>query len=141
MREIKFRAWDKVLKVMASVNVLEWQKFTDHQDILYVRGEIRLDWKNCDREYQTDSETIKKIELMQFTGLKDKNGKEIYESDILCVVEDVCVEEIGGYARYEPEGKFIKVEIPKIYFLCEEFEQEDMEVIGNIYENPELLKP
>lgn len=68
-------------------------------------------------------------ELMQFTGLKDKNGKEIYEGDLVAhnaSAKPIDVEFIDG--TFEP---FSKSDFGWTSTLCE--------IIGNIYENPELL--
>ena len=127
-REIKFRAWDKELKKMRVNPVLHFtpqSKFT----VSGYSGQL--------------------YELMQYTGLKDKNGKEIYEGDIVCFVEDVVAEVIGGYPRTEPEGRFLKVgwndEFLSWYLWDERGggqsmdSEEEYEVIGNIYENPDIL--
>jgi len=114
MREIKFRAWETKENKMLS----------DH-DLLEIRyGDIF--------EY----------ELMQFTGLKDKNGKEIYEGEIVRInILDrikVVVWDRGAYwlcKNTNPESW--------VWTLGEsEFRGDlsDIEVIGNIYENPELLE-
>jgi hypothetical protein len=107
MRKIKFRAWWGIKhKFLEGVDKVEF-------------------WNN--RLYSVN--TLFNIEqdeivLMQFTGLKDKNWKEIYEGDI-----------IDFY------GRLIEVRIPDIYIsLNNEFSEEDIEVIGNIYQNSELLK-
>ena len=76
-----------------------------------------------------------KFELMQYTGLKDKNGVEIYEGDI-----------VREYTGFSDEGGDYPVEYHANGFWLEgrdnEFgfgDESDMEVIGNIYENPELV--
>ena len=79
--------------------------------------------------------------LMQYTGLKDNNGKEIYEGDVIRVIGLP----ITGtdYAITFDKGMFGFLEH---HDSCElwtigHFHPDDMEVIGNIYENPELLNP
>ena len=68
----------------------------------------------------------------QYTGLHDKNGREIYEGDILRFTHER-EDFINTDAR-------IAVEIPKIYYMIDNPYNHSFEVIGNIYENPELLK-
>ncbi|QDS35855.1 YopX family protein [Brevibacillus brevis] len=104
-REIKFRAWDRKQSKMVDMNHLRH----------HASGFRLLDE---DREY----------EFMQYTGLCDKNGKEIYEGDILFWD--------GGFKVYTTvrfkDGMFLAGDMP-LYDCVDE------EVIGNIYENPELL--
>lgn len=124
MREIKFRAWEPKSKTLTKAFDLEWLKFNTHVP------------DDFTKEANFDDDLI----FQQFTGLKDKNGTEIYEGDVYCLVEDSVVENIGGYVRTEPEGRLIEVKIPEFYHLTHyEFEAGEGEVIGNIYENPELL--
>jgi hypothetical protein len=104
MREIKFRAWHKDLKEMF-YNCL-------------VNGSC---WWNEDTHYGGEHDT-----LMQYTGLKDCNGKEIYEGDI-CRSDDI-----------EAPIKYL---LGAFWFgAVLLLEPKEIEIIGNIYENPELLK-
>jgi len=123
MREIKFRAWDKVDKIMYC-NVQTGIVFDDgsHYDFRRFVGHQELD------DYH-------KWELMQYTGLKDKNDKEIYEGDVVKEYRNVSkIEWNHDYACfgfYEPTSfgrKFITFRI-----------EPEVGIIGNIYENPELL--
>lgn len=119
MREIKFRAWDEQNKVMEyKVNV------NDGKPVKY-----GYQWFN-------HGNTIHDSELMQYTGLKDKNGKEIYEGDLIKVDDEhlyiICfrVQDSG----YIGSNEYGYDEQDLCYLAC------NYEVIGNIYENPELLK-
>ena len=112
MREIKFRSW---LKFKG--------KMLYDFDVLY-NGRV--------------SETNKRI-LMQYTGLKDKNGKEIYEGDILKSVAYAINQEVTGVVNYNSELAHYCLDTDnnkRIVFLG----LINTEVIGNIYENPELLE-
>ena len=124
MRTIKFRAWDKENKEMLEIEDLHWDECTRE---FLIRTTMYSD-------YFTPEEMM----LMQYTGLHDKNGKEIYEGDIIKVkMYD------GKYENYkivfrnaefeainEDDTNFIATDVWNIY----------TEVIGNIYENPELLE-
>ena len=116
MREIKFRAWHKTQKEMFTALYLTFS------------GRIGV-WNNEETEIDFVSEYPYLI-LMQFTGLKDKNKKEIYEGDIIKYMAGVSV---VSYANgcFSFRGNGVKCE-PLFYYKI-------YEVIGNIYENPELL--
>lgn len=131
MREIKFRAWDKKEKSMYSM-----------QDI-FIEAETGEIWQTTFCKYDTPNTEIEltnRYELMQYTGLKDKNGKEIYEGDIVSC--ENCYNCFGKieWNNYSCGFKFMVAY--DTYFESEEIADfiGDMKVIGNIYENPELQK-
>ena len=128
MRNIKFRAWDTENKEMLKVQEL------DFEDTFYGgRLSIRVDKYN-------DYFDMEDMILMQYTGLKDKNGKEIYEGDI---VQAVFAD------KEEPEIKsvVVYVEAAACYMVIanngDEWELgylNEIEKIGNKWDNPELLE-
>lgn len=131
-REIKFRAWHKQSKKMLFVSdikgVISLQK--DSTEIYEVGCAEKTNhgWKNG------GSHEIDDVELMQYTGLTDKNGKEIYEGDILtCKLELPAVVE---YIEREASFKIVYKE-DRRFDLVPDIDA--MKVIGNIHENPELL--
>lgn len=150
MREIKFRVWDTENKEMLRVQEL------DFEDTFYGgRLSIRTEQYN-------DYFDIEDMILMQYTGLHDKNGKEIYEGDIVkrslydakehrIFFEDFyqIVFEKGAFQYKGIKEYYIDKtgkkygEMDKIYwqYLGSNFgvDIENIEVIGNIYENKELL--
>ena len=118
MKEIKFRAWDKELNRMCDVIQLGVRdiivNFIEEDEI---SGFLPID----------------RFEIMQYTGLKDKNGTEIYEGDI--VFDSHCEE--NGKVIFD-EGCFAiewETTIEDLFENCDIYE-----VIGNAYQNPELLK-
>lgn len=143
MREIKFRAWNLLAKKMMS-----------HEDICYTPN-LKMYELFC------DTPDNRPWELMQYTGLKDKNGVEIYEGDII----DIGYEK-GVIVWYQLDAMFayapltISIEAThkgktayqvvldggspvELDFVREFVTNKDCskgEVIGNIYENPELLE-
>jgi len=122
----KFRAWNKRTKKINEDWLLNSCKLNKKGELIFV----------CP-DYSND-----KIILMQFTGLKDRNGKEIYEGDI-CGYGDVdpsiflVIWQFNGWAK-----KYPKWDKSLPYHLIDECDLEDIgiEIIGNIYENPGLLK-
>ena len=129
MREIKFRAWDKEKKEMCIVTRLEFAiggDVTRGQFGWYGRG-----WEEVEGTLLKNRRYV----LMQYKGLKDKNGKEIYEGDIVqqCRVWDGIT--VRGEVMFR-RGMFVVRHGEQDYLL----DEGTAEVIGNIYENPELLK-
>lgn len=128
MRQYKFRAWDKKNKQMKIPTQLQmcYFKTLPHAP----QGQIVDIFLNNDNESYFPNE----VELMQYTGLKDKNGKEIYEGDIILVAriksEIIFNKETASFAAKYDE------EIISDHLFGAEF----CEVIGNIYENKELMK-
>jgi len=127
MRTIKFRAWDKIKKKIVMVDNIEFMP--DSND-----GEDINHWHDITRHI-----------LMQFIGLSDKNGKEIYEGDIFpCIyyfdgckkhkLEVVFDEESAGF-RLKNHGECHQPNVTKRIS-----DMERQEIIGNIYSNPEFLQ-
>lgn len=123
MREIKFRAWDVINEKMYPVAYPTWNGAT----------EGKIDFVNHTVEIIDEDGDDKPI-LMQFTGLLDKNGKEIFEGDVVewLVNGDVrrkgiveFVAEFGGYDMKNFDDK---------YHVCNDWLRGEYEVLGNIYE-------
>jgi uncharacterized phage protein (TIGR01671 family) len=134
-REIKFRIWDKCTKRFETC-VYE----TNKDCYLFIGRSGYVTAFNCYGE-EIDFQDGRFI-IQQYTGLKDKNGKEIYEGDIVygfCLNDgpQICVVGFDTWGIYYTKIK---------HYPCEEWEniamlaQEHNEVIGNIMETPELIK-
>nr|DAX81772.1 MAG TPA: YopX protein [Caudoviricetes sp.] len=127
----RFRAWDKKTQTMLDVSLIDFKK-----SVL-----IGEHWEFGETNFINFDE----IELMQSTGLKDKNGKEIFEGDIITNGKDVM-----SIKRHDTLGFYIDFK-GKIDFIAdcadlEEFEEDakeiadSIEIIGNVYENKGLLE-
>lgn len=115
MRTIKFRAWDKLAERMQD-------PFNPFRSSAYSNPG--------------------NFEFMQFTGLFDRNGKEIYEGDIVRVHGDAF--DVGDEPEFEVKwskegGYFMEDDFGGDYLPCLGNDNYELEIIGNIYSNPELL--
>ena len=113
MREIKFRVWDKTFKKM--INNEYWLSHPSGQEDFFNIVMYRV--------------SKEQFEVMQYTGLKDKNGNEIYEGDIICCenVYKVCF----AY------GTFC-IDAESEYKVLSMFASESV-IVGNVFENNDLL--
>lgn len=122
----KYRAWDKVSRRM----IVDEQEFIPL--IVTNKGVFRLSPGHKESLYERIDNN--RFETMQSTGLKDKNRAEIYEGDIVKVETRGGV--VYGYAKYKSCSFMICSEdMDRIMLDCW-----DYEVLGNIYENPELME-
>lgn len=142
-RVIKFRVWDKTDKVMI---------YNTDKILININGEVLIgdDYCGACDQNKYSTEEMPTFELMQFTGLHDKNGKEIYEGDIVRVFEvheNKNVEFISpvyfvDYMFCVSSSKEQEYDTP---LVCIDMTRNwvnslvEVEVIGNIYENSDLI--
>lgn len=130
----RFRAWDK--------------RFSEFVEDFFVSEDGKIYKKSTDTGYgiAISRETSDKVILMQSTGLRDKNDKEIFEGDIITDGHT-----LGVLRNHQTLGFYMVDEKGKENFLSDtvdiegfeeakEFMKNSIEIIGNIYENPELLE-
>lgn len=126
MNNLKFRAWDKKLKLLGNVSYIDFES----KHLMYYFDEETELYAN-----------FEDVEIMQSTGLLDKNGVEIYEGDIIDVgtripfLNKIQRDEETAYLKLVPLDK----RWTESYFTNFE-DKSRYEVVGNIYENKELLR-
>jgi len=141
-----YRAWDKKAKVMLDginlyndnwIMLVDYMTPTDDEDELYPH------WDTCGEEHNgTDR---KNVEVMQSTGLKDKNGVDIYEGDVIKLQATKGLSVLICPVEWDDDGAEFDMKHPKGYHghyglnwkiidTCDVFQ-----VIGNIHEHPHLL--
>ena len=131
-REIKFRAWLKEDKKMVNVKTID---FTDKT----IRCLKKNEFINA---YLLRRVSFDDVELMQYTEVKDKNGKEIYEGDIVKIIK------LEGYGEYCDQVEYTgriecyisEFRIQPLNLRLSDESTVEIEIIRNIYENKNLLE-
>lgn len=124
MKELKIKAWLKKEKKMVSIIGIDF----NYEYIRYTEDDnlFNSDYKVAE---------FKDIELLQFTGLKDNGGQELYEADVIKFNDGV--DDIYGLISYDDEDGTYRVSYENITEHLSEREG-DFEIVGNIFENPDL---
>ncbi len=119
MSKIKFRAWDSKKKV--------WTNYQIVDDMIYFMDKFTGVWLRDD--------DFKRFKLAQYAGSNDKRGKEIYDGYIIRFIDRNCL------VVWSEKDCAFRIDVDRrITTALRKVHQPDYEIIGNIYENPELLE-
>lgn len=128
MREIKFRFWD--------ANKKRFIDTENDNDYYYVVSDSGLPCRVYNDSCSSALAVMKHITISQYTGLKDKNGKEIYEGDIS--MNYYKGQWVNLVIVWNPLGMW-SVKWKDGYLNNYHIQNQNMEVVGNIYQSPELI--
>ena len=124
MKELKIKAWLKKENKMVSIIGIDF----NYEYIRYTEDDNLFN-----ENYKTAE--FKNIELLQFTGLKDNGGQELYEADVIKFNDGI--DDIYGLISYDDEDAVYCVSYENVTEHLSEREG-DFEIVGNIFENPDL---
>ena len=124
MKELKIKAWLKKEKKMVAIIVIDF----NYEYIRYTEDDNLFN-----ENYKTAE--FKDIELLQFSGAKDKAGQELYEADVIKFNDGI--DDIYGLISYDDEDGTYRVSYENITEHLSDREG-DFEIVGNIFENPDL---
>ena len=141
MREIKFRAFLRSNQRLPNGITLGYEKYPrgiyEVMDLNFASEIVTL-WS--EKEQTCFEVSFRKIKLLQYTGLKDKNGKEIYEGDIVRITTTQTGEtRIGEVIYYAGNAMYLVETTMEDYFTFMSQDIKSVEVLGNTHENRGLL--
>jgi uncharacterized phage protein (TIGR01671 family) len=149
-RPIKLRAWDKADKQIFEVTSLQWS--ASHPDKFSRMDLLSMDGRYINRIISKPDIIEERIELVQFTGLLDHNGKEIFEGDIVQVLTVFDERQVAQVMWAKPKGserwtvgetwivRFENGIQGTLWPYCDEHNGYKVEIIGNVWEMPQLIE-